>query len=493
MNGFKETLNMENNFLEGLKKIKININKMYSYTKLYINGAKGLFAKKTDDGLYSSLGATDKADGNEAYEEALDSAFSNVNNFNIAVMGKFSSGKSSVIKTYFKKPENAILSPIYISLGSFNGIKVPVEEKGRNEYFQSIEKSILQQIFYNVKNSKIPLSSFKRINKISKMKIILTTLTLILLLGSTVLYVNPYAFAFFIDHYNILVLETGTVVTILVIIFSFFFLIAIIYNVIYFIQTKFNISKFKFKDAEIEINGKNESLFNRFVDEILYFFEVTPHSVVIIEDLDRFEEPTIVFTKLREMNLLINSSSQIRRRIVFIYAMKDDFFIDHTERTKFFDFILPVIPYVSAVNSNEILWQKLSERLEITNLDSTKCSDIDKEFINDISVYISESRTIDNVVNEFSLFKKKLNKTEMSDKGLLSVIVYKNLFPREYNDLASNQGFLFNFIQRKGELSDKLKIEIEEENTILIENRIKIIQDALKGVQEIKEVYISRL
>ncbi|MCG4457749.1 hypothetical protein MAM08_08930, partial [Erysipelothrix rhusiopathiae] len=141
---------MGDNFSEGLRNMKSDINKMYSYTKLCINGAKKLFVEKTSDDLYSSLGATDNAAENEAYEEALDSAISNTNNLNIAIMGKYSSGKSSIIKTYFKKPENAILNPIYISLASFNEIKTPKKGVKRNEYFQSIEKSILQQIFYNV-------------------------------------------------------------------------------------------------------------------------------------------------------------------------------------------------------------------------------------------------------------------------------------------------------------------------------------------------------
>ncbi|MDE8055283.1 hypothetical protein PT047_03620 [Erysipelothrix rhusiopathiae] len=484
---------MGDNFSEGLRNMKSNINKMYSYTKLCINGAKKLFVEKTSDDLYSSLGATDNAAENEAYEEALDSAISNTNNLNIAIMGKYSSGKSSIIKTYFKKPENSILNPIYISLASFNEIKTPKKGVKRNEYFQSIEKSILQQIFYNVDSNKIPLSSFKRINKHPKWKTLLTSVTVVLLLGSIIVFLNPNAFDFLVEHYNILTSKKGFGVSLSVVTFLFVFFMALINKIAYFTLTSFNISKFKFKDAEIEINGKNESLFNRFVDEILYFFEVTSHSVVVIEDLDRFDEPTVVFTKLREMSLLINSSNQIKRRIVFVYAMKDDFFTDYADRTKFFDFILPVIPYVSAVNSNEILWKKLDKRLGISKSDSTKSCDIDKEFINDISVYISESRIIDNVVNEFSLFKKKLNKTEMSDRGLLSLIIYKNLFPREYNELSSNRGFMFDFIQKKGELSDRLKAAHEESNTELIEKRIKIIEESLNGMKEIKEVFISRL
>ena len=39
---------------------------------------------------------------------------------------------------------------------------------------------------------------------------------------------------------------------------------------------------------------------NSHIDEILYFFEVTKYNVVIIEDLDRFQQ-TEIFTKLRRV------------------------------------------------------------------------------------------------------------------------------------------------------------------------------------------------
>ena len=46
-------------------------------------------------------------------------------------------------------------------------------------------------------------------------------------------------------------------------------------------------------------------IFNRHLDEILYFFQATEYDVVIIEDLDRFGTSK-VFLKLRELNFLLN-------------------------------------------------------------------------------------------------------------------------------------------------------------------------------------------
>ena len=112
--------------------------------------------------------------------------------------------------------------------------------------------------------------------------------------------------------------------------------------------------KIRFSSLVCEIDkGISKSILNNHLDEIIYFFEATKYNVVIIEDLDRFEQ-TEVFTKLREINLLINNSKKIETEVVFIYAIKDDMFLDK-DRTKFFDFMIPIIPVINSSNSNEKL------------------------------------------------------------------------------------------------------------------------------------------
>ena len=82
------------------------------------------------------------------------------------------------------------------------------------------------------------------------------------------------------------------------------------------------LNKLNLKDGEIEI-VENTSIFNKHLDEILYFFEKTDYNVVMLEDLDRFES-TDIFLKLRELNLLLNESKVIERKIFFVYAVRDD-------------------------------------------------------------------------------------------------------------------------------------------------------------------------
>lgn len=59
----------------------------------------------------------------------------------------------------------------------------------------------------------------------------------------------------------------------------------------------------------LKLMGKKEPhlILNEYLDEILYLFERKKFNVVIIEDLDRFNDITI-FEELRELNFLINNA-----------------------------------------------------------------------------------------------------------------------------------------------------------------------------------------
>ncbi|WP_334291022.1 YobI family P-loop NTPase [Butyrivibrio sp. AD3002] len=68
--------------------------------------------------------------------------------------------------------------------------------------------------------------------------------------------------------------------------------------------------------------------------------------------------------------------------VKFVYAIKDDMFKKPGECTKFFDFIIPIVPYISSVNSGEILREKMK----------VSSYDISDEYISLVSPYISDAR-----------------------------------------------------------------------------------------------------
>ena len=98
------------------------------------------------------------------------------------------------------------------------------------------------------------------------------------------------------------------------------------------------------------------------IDEILYFFEVTRYRIICFEDLDRLDDASI-FIHLRELNALLNNYDKIHKPIVFVYSVRDNIFSEK-DRTKFFDFIIPVVPIINSTNSDEAFTSRLENFLE---------------------------------------------------------------------------------------------------------------------------------
>ena len=295
---------------------------------------------------YKPLSPTDNAEGCEVYFEALSWALSNKEYIkNIAISGPYGSGKSSIIQTFIRREEekkcflrkskNHFLN---ISLATFeppkNAAFAGTGTNGtdeKNDIQRLIELSLLQQLFFREEYSKTPDS---RLKKIKRQK----TWELVLISIAFMAFFFPTFSLFFPKKFSELCVGIDLTSPILRYITLNLFLVGLFY--IFYKSSRslisLSIKKLNLKGDEIEIDKNiSKSLLNHHIDEIIYFFEVTDYNVVIIEDLDRFGESE-VFTKLREINLLINNSKKISRDIVFVYAIKDDMFKDK-DRAKFLD------------------------------------------------------------------------------------------------------------------------------------------------------------
>jgi hypothetical protein len=436
---------------------------------------------------YHSLSPTDDADEDSHYSNALSWALQNSDKIkNIAMAGPFGSGKSSILQTFQKKTKNQKLKFLNISLATFHDgdnigdkkKKTPDEANERNvNLFNLIELSILQQIIFHEKDSKLPDSRLVKIKNYPMHKLILHTSWFMFISALLVYDQFPDAFYKILGFYfSNEILNLSLHITFLVFwAITIFFIFCKILRIL----KVFRLIKFAFKNAEIEINDNiNKSILNNHLDEILYFFEVTKYNVVIFEDLDRFQQ-TDVFTKLREINLLINNSEKIGRNVVFIYAIKDDMFHDN-ERTKFFDFIIPVIPVINTSNSSEILLKKRDMYFK---------DEISNELIENVSYFFDDMRLLFNIINEYSIYRKKLGESINKDK-LFAIIVYKNLFPNDFVKLCNNEGKLFNIIsQKKHFVSDRIK-EIDEEIGSIKEFIHQVENVKLRNIKELRTLYI---
>lgn len=329
----------------------------------------------TTQSKFVHLAPTDEADKAGVYSGALHYATNEAKVYNIALTGPYGSGKSSIIQSFLKRYKR---SALHISLAAF----VPeADARGSKITRQEIERSILQQMLYGADANNLPLSRFKRIQSPGVLSIFRS---LFIMLGLLALW---YIFA---RREEII---SGNFLTPLALsnwfnLGSFIFAATFLWVALHhFYVASFGLSLkgISLKDIEIRPASDNqESILNRHLDEIIYFFQSTDYDLVVIEDLDRFDDAEI-FVTLREINSLVNENAGIKRTIRFLYALRDDVFVN-TDRTKFFEFIIPVIPIINASNSIDMVLEQ-GRRLELDGR-------LDRQFLREVSRYLSDLRLI---------------------------------------------------------------------------------------------------
>ncbi|MBV6484736.1 MAG: hypothetical protein KFKLKKLM_01249 [Flavobacteriales bacterium] len=397
---------------------------------------------------------------------------------NIAITGSYGSGKSTILNTF--QDMNEGYEYLNISLASFKDNK---ENSDNPEFERRLEVSILQQMFYHVEPSVIPDSRFKRIINLTPEKLFLPSLFLVLWSFSALILIkfnyieklNPEDWKH--DYpINWLTLFTSLV---------FFIGIGLFVKRLYRLFMNSKINKLNIK-GELELGESvDKSVFNQHIEEILYFFERTEFNVVIIEDVDRFDS-TDIFTKLREINILINNSNLIKRPVKFIYAIKDEMFKDKNERVKFFDFIIPVISFINPSNASDQLTKLIANAKLEGELSADFTSDV-VTFIDDIDM-----RLLINTFHEYQLYKTMLSK-DLNQNNLFAIIVYKNLYPDDFGDLQKRKGKLYEFFSNK---PTYIKSIIEKHQTLIeeINKQIEVLENEVdRPVKELRAAYIIKL
>ena len=67
-------------------------------------------------------------------------------------------------------------------------------------------------------------------------------------------------------------------------------------------------------------------------------------------------------------------------------------------------------------------------------------------------------RLLENITNEFKVYKLKLKGSNINDEKLLSMIIYKNICPKDFALLQNNKGFIYETLMSKGSLiKDKVQ------------------------------------
>lgn len=374
------------------------------------------------------------------YTEALDYAFSNDDIKNIAITGIYGAGKSSVWKTYVNKKN--INNCITVSLGKYDD----TEFEGNNIGFEnSLERRLINQILAQIKASDIPLSKYKFKENFTDRKLNFKVLWTVLFIISILLwFIKELVIASINNLFN----QFDSRIVIYGINGIMFIIPVVIFLYNFYKKNKVTVSKINLKGTEANFKEDNtdETVLDRDIKEIVYLLNCSKCNTIIFEDIDRYEN-TKIFTKLRELNFLLNSfikSNGEEQRIVrFVYMLKDSLFYSKN-RTKFFDFILPIVPIVDSKTSEN----KLVELLSVIE------NKPDDNVLANISLYIDDMRLLKNVVNEYIVYSKviPLEVMDLNSNNLFALITLKNIFPYEFDLLQEDKGFIRSVF-------DKLELE----------------------------------
>lgn len=408
------------------------------------------------------------------YKDALDEAFNNKKVRNIAITGSYGSGKSSLIETYKREKK---LPAIHISLAHFER----EEETDQDNIINILEGKIINQLVQQINPDDIPQTRFKikkEINEKRIKKYLYVILVIVICLIINICFENwkdliigisrelalPYLL-FFCSYFF-------QIVTFLCLLSS---LIYIIYNVVLIQNNKQLVKKAVVKDIEIEVfDESNDSFFDKYLNEVLYIFINSKINTFVFEDMDRYND-NYIFEKLKEINTLVNN--KVNNRVIrFVYLLKDDTFISK-DRTKFFDFIIPVIPVVDSSNS----YNKLKERFQKNGI----LDQFDQNFLSDISLYIDEYRILKNICNEYLIYDSKLNVIDLDPNKLFAMIVYKNIFPKDFSMLQMNLGYVKEVFDKKTKITEVIESNLREE----IEN----LKTELSTTKDIRQSEIDEL
>lgn len=468
------------------------------------------------------------------YAEALDFVFRDHDLKNIAITGAYSSGKSSMLETY--KVANKDKKFIHISLAHFESVtsgsmklkdnsqKIgdntkDIKEKDPNKKFEadikSVEGKILNQLIHQIDTKEIPQTNFKIKHPFSIKRTITTSIIFTMFMAFLIFLFNRNRWIVFANG-----IEQAWLKFVLSPTTSDWFAVACIgvcglvflsglFNILKTQHNKNIFKKLSVQGNEIEIFENDEdSFFDKHLNEVLYLFRNSKADAIVFEDMDRYNSNQI-FEKLREINYLLNNNSnstlkektkilkyveKLKQKFLnkrfqnesiktfrFFYLLRDDIFTSK-DRTKFFDFIIPIVPIIDGANSYDKFIQYFKEGNILEQFDSS--------FLQEISMYIDDMRLLKNIYNEYQVYYDRIQgTTKLNCNKLLGMVVYKNLFPRDFSELQLGKGYVFCLFRQKEKFIEveikNINKQIENINSILI----RAEQEQLNDLNELDALF----
>jgi hypothetical protein len=428
------------------------------------------------------------AEEHGGYVAAIEAALANDQIRNIALSGNYGVGKSSIMREVARLQDNRIVELSLSTLAPIEASQldnsVPIQATTPTN---RIQQEIVKQLLYREYPSRTPGSRFRRIERFRWLRAI----------GTSVLLGFVIAVTFLLTGWTVKITSVFTPyldigVWAHPVIWNVAALITLLVSWLFY--GKLHIQQFSAGSATVTLNESSVSYFDQYLDEIVYFFEVSDRDVVLFEDIDRFND-SYIFETLRALNTLLNASPQIKKPIRFIYAIKDSIFdrigleiqgrrcnaevlttedpaqveAIHANRTKFFDLVIPVVPFITHRSARNLALQLLGQVEH----------QIAPELLDLATQYVPDMRLLKNVRNEFIVFRDRIfsgdgEQLNLNETDLFAMMLYKSTHLADFEAIRLGHSKL--------DILYKLSRELVTESIKRIEGELRVLRQRITRI-----------
>lgn len=396
---------------------------------------------------------------------------------NIALTGHYGSGKSSVLEETQRVLEEDGLKVVNLSIPSLGIGDGRVRKDGDKSFDRTnlIQKEIVKQLLYRRKPSATPASRYSRLDTFHVGRALLAAVGVgVVAAGFALLARVPDKVkdalppeAWFWVNGSLWSNLAGTIQWLsLLLVFGLAVWAALAVQRL--LQQRIRVTELAAGPTKVTLSDSSSSYFDEYLDEIVYFFQTSETEVVVFEDLDRFKDPHI-FETLRELNMLLNNAEQTGvAPIRFVYAIRDSIFeqldveagddeegvedrrsatssdqgetrrLMSTNRTKFFDLVVPMVPFISHRTSRDLIRQELQVIVPEQRPNNA--------VVDIVGAHLTDMRLIKNICNEYEVFRRRIltagGLKELTADRLYSSVVYKNIYLADYEKIRDGTSLL---------------------------------------------------